>query len=48
MMRIGGKDPFIAIHVRSALEIELTDTDKAMKSTATIKQVEARTQEEAA
>jgi len=48
MMRIGGKDPFIAIHVRSALEIELTDTDKAMKSTATINQVEADTQEEAA
>ncbi len=36
MMRIGSKDPFIAIHVRSALEIELTDTDKAMKSTATL------------
>lgn len=48
MMRIGGKDPFIAIHVRSALEIELTDTDKAMKSTATINQVEADMQEEAA
>ncbi|MEV8132719.1 MULTISPECIES: ATP/GTP-binding protein [Pseudarthrobacter] len=48
MMRIGGKDPFIAIHVRSALEIELTDTDKAMKSTATINQVEADTREEAA
>lgn len=48
MMRIGSKDPFIAIHVRSALEIELTDTDKAMKSTATINQIEASTQEAAA
>uniref|UniRef100_UPI003F4997DC ATP/GTP-binding protein n=1 Tax=Pseudarthrobacter oxydans TaxID=1671 RepID=UPI003F4997DC len=48
MMRIGGKDPFIAIHVRSALEIELTDTDKAMKSPATINQLENGIQEEAA
>jgi hypothetical protein len=48
MMRIGSKDPFIAIHVRSALEIELTDTDKAMKSTATLNDVEAGAQEEAA
>lgn len=48
MMRIGGKDPFIAIHVRSAMEIDLTDTDKAMKSTATINQHETSVQEEAA
>jgi hypothetical protein len=35
MFKIGSLDPFVAIHVRSPLEVELTDTDKAMKSTGT-------------
>ncbi|MET3174647.1 UNVERIFIED_ORG: hypothetical protein ABIB52_002498 [Arthrobacter sp. UYCu721] len=48
MFKIGSLDPFVAIHVRSPLEVELTDTDKAMKSTATLNQVEADALEEAA
>ena len=35
-VQIGSQDPFDAIHIRSPLEIELTDTDSAMKSTSTI------------
>ncbi len=48
MFKIGSLDPFVAIHIRSPLEVELTDTDKAMKSTATLNQVEADALEEAA
>jgi hypothetical protein len=36
LFKIGSKDPFVAIHIRSPLEVELTDTDKAMKSTNTL------------
>ena len=36
LFKIGSHDPFEAIHVRSTLEVELTDTDGAMKSTSTI------------
>ena len=36
LLKIGSHDPFEAIHVRSPLEVELTNTDGAMKSTSTI------------
>jgi hypothetical protein len=36
LMKIGGADPFVAIHIRSELEKQLTDTDQAMKSEATV------------
>ncbi|MFB0839996.1 ATP/GTP-binding protein [Arthrobacter sp. E44] len=36
LFKIGSHDPFEAIHVRSPLEVELTDTDSAMKSASTI------------
>ncbi|WOC63371.1 ATP/GTP-binding protein (plasmid) [Paenarthrobacter sp. AT5] len=36
LFKIGSHDPFEAIHVRSPLETELTNTDGAMKSTSTI------------
>lgn len=36
LFKIGSHDPFEAIHVRSPLEVELTDTDSAMKSNSTI------------
>ena len=36
LFKIGSHDPFEAIHIRSPLEIELTDTDSAMKSASTI------------
>ncbi|MFE4080404.1 ATP/GTP-binding protein [Paenarthrobacter sp. YIM B13468] len=36
LFKIDQYDPFEAIHVRSPLEVELTDTDGAMKSTSTI------------
>lgn len=36
LMKIGSLDPFVAIHLRSPLEVALTDTDKAMKSAATL------------
>lgn len=36
LFKIGTHDPFEAIHVRSALEVQLTDTDGAMKSGATV------------
>ena len=36
LFKIGSHDPFEAIHVRSPLEVELTNTDGAMKSTSTI------------
>ncbi|MGY4542565.1 hypothetical protein ACVWY0_002489 [Arthrobacter sp. UYNi723] len=48
MFKIGSLDPFVAIHVRSPLEVELTDTDKAMKSTGTMDSAEQSALEEAA
>jgi type IV secretory pathway VirB4 component len=36
LFKIGSHDPFEAIHVRSPLEVELTNTDGAMKSSSTI------------
>lgn len=36
LFKIGSHDPFEAVHVRSPLEVELTNTDGAMKSTSTI------------
>jgi hypothetical protein len=48
MFKIGSLDPFVAIHVRSPLEVELTDTDKAMKSTGTTDFAGHTTTEEAA
>jgi hypothetical protein len=36
LFKIGSHDPFEAIHIRSPLEVELTDTDSAMKSASTI------------
>lgn len=35
LFKIGSADPVVAIHLRSRLEAELTDTDRAMKSRAT-------------
>ena len=35
LFKIGSADPVVAIHLRSKLEAELTDTDHAMKSHAT-------------
>lgn len=35
LFRIGSADPVVAIHLRSRLEAQLTDTDHAMKSRAT-------------
>lgn len=36
LFKIGSLDPFVAIHVRSELEVELTDTSKSMQSTSTV------------
>ncbi|WP_415854289.1 ATP/GTP-binding protein [Sinomonas sp. G460-2] len=36
LFKIGSADPVVAIHLRSRLEAELTDTDRAMKSRATM------------
>lgn len=36
LFKIGSADPLVAIHLRSRLETELTDTDHAMKSRATM------------
>ena len=46
LMKIGSLDPFVAIHLRSPLEVALTDTDKAMKSAATLDLVQALTERE--
>lgn len=36
VLKIGSADPFVAIHLRSPLEVRLTDTDNAMKSEETM------------
>ncbi|WP_284750787.1 ATP/GTP-binding protein [Arthrobacter sp. efr-133-R2A-120] len=46
LMKVGSLDPFVAIHLRSPLEVALTDTDKAMKSAATLDLVQALTERE--
>jgi hypothetical protein len=43
LFKIGSHDPFEAIHIRSPLEVELTDTDSAMKSASTINFTEGLT-----
>lgn len=42
LFKIGSADPVVAIHLRSQLEAELTDTDHAMKSRATTHLTEGR------